>query len=70
VYVYFRISNKQKILCIVNTSSKEEQLYLKDYTEMLNGNETYYDVIKQLTLETKDNKIPLPSMSFQIFEIK
>ncbi|MEY2596222.1 MAG: hypothetical protein RI965_1494 [Bacteroidota bacterium] len=70
VYVYFRISNKQKILCVVNTSSKEEQLYLKDYTEMLNGNETYYDVIKQLTLETKDNKIPLPSMSFQIFEIK
>jgi len=70
VYVYFRISNNQKILCVVNTSSKEEQLNVKDYEEILHGNDRYYDVIKQSTFETKDNIIPLPAMSFQIFEIK
>ncbi len=70
VYVYFRMADQQKLLCVVNTSNKEETLNVSEYAEYIKSNEKWYDVLKHPTSHIQQPTIQLPSMSFQIFEIK
>jgi glycosidase len=70
VYVYFRISDKQKIMCIVNSSNKEEKINLSTFNEITSQNKILLDVLNRQTKNIDQNPIAIPPLSFQIFELK
>jgi len=37
LYVYFRYDDKQTVMCVINTSKKQESINLSDYTERTAG---------------------------------
>ncbi|MCE2757095.1 MAG: cyclomaltodextrinase N-terminal domain-containing protein [Chitinophagaceae bacterium] len=70
VYVYFRISDKQKIMCVVNSSNKEEKINLSTFNEITSQNKILLDVLNRQTKNIDQNPIAIPPVSFQIFELK
>ncbi len=69
IYVYFRILGAQKIMCVVNTSSKEHVLNIETYNEVINGKTTFVDLFNN-TSQSVQSSIAIPAISFQLFEIK
>ncbi|MEP7165281.1 MAG: alpha-amylase family glycosyl hydrolase [Ferruginibacter sp.] len=49
VYVYFRYSNKQTVMVVMNTSKEEKTIRLDRYVERTNGFSRYKDVITKTT---------------------
>ncbi len=70
IYVYFRFYEKQKIMCVVNTSDKEENLNPSTYNELLSGSNTLLDVLNRQVRNMSQSPIPIPPMSFHLFEVK
>lgn len=70
VYTYFRISDTQKLMCIVNTSNKDEVVDLSNYSEMLTGKEKFFDVLKNEILTINGSSVKTSPMSFHLIEIK
>ena len=49
IYVYFRYSNKQTVMVVMNTSKEEKTIKLDSYSERINGFTQYKDVITKAT---------------------
>jgi hypothetical protein len=70
VYVYFRVSEKQKIMCVVNTSNKEEQINLSAFSEIISQNKILLDILNRQTKNINQEPISIPPVSFHLFELK
>ena len=70
VYVYFRVSDKQKIMCVVNTSNKEENIQMSAFSEMVSQNKVLLDILNKKTITINQNPIAIPPVSFHVFELK
>ncbi len=69
VYVYFRLHEKQKLMCIVNTSANEVTITMDRFDEVLSGSMLFVNAMSGNVI-TKPNSLAIPSKSFQIFEVK
>ena len=69
VYVYFRLHEKQKLMCIVNTSADEAAIELDRYNEILTGSTRLVNAMTGNVI-IKTSRFTIPSKSFQIFELK
>lgn len=70
VYVYFRVLDKQKIMCVVNTSNKEENIQMSAFSEMVSQNKVLLDILNKKTITINQNPIAIPPVSFHVFELK
>lgn len=70
VYVYFRVSDKHKIMCVVNTSNKEENIQMSAFSEMVSQNKVLLDILNKKTITINQNSIAIPPVSFHVFELK
>lgn len=52
LYVYFRYDDKQTIMCIMNTSAKQQTIDFSKYTERTNGFTTAVNVLDQTSYQT------------------
>ncbi|MEI7736311.1 MAG: alpha-amylase family glycosyl hydrolase [Ferruginibacter sp.] len=68
VYVYFRYTNTQTVMVIMNTAKEEKKVHLEKYAERLNGFIKYKDVISKEELELKD--IMIGSYKMLVLELK
>lgn len=69
VYVYFRLHEKQKIMCLVNTSAEDVPISMDRFNEFLTGTTGLVNAMTGNVI-TKPSRIVIPSKSFQIFELK
>ncbi len=69
VYVYFRLHETQKLMCIVNTSANEVTITMDRFDEVLSGSMLFVNAMSGNVI-TKPNSLAIPSKSFQIFEVK
>lgn len=54
LYTYFRYSNNQTVMVVMNTSKEEKKVSLKRFTEMTDGFTGYKDVINQVSGQLTD----------------
>jgi glycosidase len=69
VYVYFRLHEKQKLMCIVNTSADQVSIALDRFNEVLTGSSRLVNALSGNEI-IKPTMFAIPSKSFQIFELK
>lgn len=69
VYVYFRLHEKQKLMCIVNTTADEVSIALDRFNEVLSGSSRLVNALSGKVI-IKSTMFAIPSKSFQIFELK
>jgi len=69
VYVYFRLHEKQKLLCIVNTSADQVSIALDRFREIMTGSSRLVNALSGKEI-IKPTMFAIPSKSFQIFELK
>lgn len=69
VYVYFRLHEEQKLMCIVNTSADEVSISMDRFNEVLTGSSHLLNALTGNVI-TKPSILAIPSKSFQIFELK
>ena len=69
MYVYFRNSSSQKIMCIVNTSTKEQILSFDSFEEEIVGKTQWIDLLNKNAGSVSKN-VSIAPQSFQLFEIK
>lgn len=67
VYVYFRYTNKQTVMIIINTAKEERKILFNKYDERTNGFSKYKDVI--LKKEGELNEISLSSYHTAVLEL-
>ena len=68
IYVYFRIHQKQTLMCIVNTNSSSSELNLDRFAEVNSKFHNIKNVLSQKNIQ-KSSSITIPSKSFQLFEL-
>jgi glycosidase len=68
VYVYFRIHQNQKLMCILNTGMDNASISMEKYYEELISVKKMLNVISGEVSEFS-NKITVPGKSFQLFEL-
>jgi glycosidase len=68
IYVYFRIHNKQTLMCVVNTNATESDLLLDRFSEVISGVKSMKDVLNEKIINS-NLSIKIPSKSFQLFEL-
>ena len=68
IYVYFRIHQKQTLMCIVNTNSSSSELNLDRFAEVNSKFHNIKNVLSQKIIQ-KSSSITIPSKSFQLFEL-
>jgi len=69
VYVYFRLHEKQKLMCIINTSADEISIDLNRFNDVLFSTTKLVNAMND-NIFTKPSGLVIPSKSFQIFELK
>ena len=69
VYVYFRMHNNQVLMCVLNTNENDTALKFDRFQEVLNGHSFMYDIVNDKNIPMASS-INLPSMSFQLYELK
>ena len=69
VYVYFRMHKEQVLMCVLNTNDTDTDLKLDRFAEVLNGVSFLDDVLNNKKIEIASS-INIPSMSFQLYELK
>ncbi len=69
VYVYFRIHKEQVLMCVLNTNDTDTDLKLDRFAEVLNGVSFLDDVLNIKKVQVASS-INIPSMSFQLYELK
>ncbi|MFZ9661170.1 MAG: cyclomaltodextrinase C-terminal domain-containing protein, partial [Chitinophagaceae bacterium] len=69
VYVYFRYSGNQKIMCIVNAENKPKDLKMDRFVDEIKNSTTGLDILNG---ENKDLRtvLHLEPQSFLILELK
>ena len=68
IYVYFRIHEKQTLMCVVNTNATETIVMLDRFSEVNTGVKRMKNVLTEQTFSV-DSSIKIPSKSFQLFEL-
>jgi len=68
VYVFFRIHQNQKLMCILNTNTSDSNLGLEKYQEELSTARALKNVLTGELMKTP-NSLNLSGKSFQIFEV-
>jgi glycosidase len=66
LYVYFRYSKDQTIMCVMNTDTKERKLNLEKFSERTNGFTGGKDIISGTKI---GNEFSVPSMTMQVIEL-
>ncbi len=66
LYVYFRYDEKQTIMCVMNTSDKNKEVALSNYTERINGFKSGKNVVSGVTVE---NKFTVPAKRMWVIEL-
>ena len=66
LYVYFRYSKEQTIMCIMNTDVKERKLNFEKFRERTNGFKRGVDIITGNNIE---KEFSIPSMTMQVIEL-
>jgi glycosidase len=69
LYVYFRYDKNQTIMCVMNTSDKEQTIDFSKYGERTNGFSTAIDVLNNKSYNTSST-ITIDSTHSLIFELK
>ncbi len=69
IYVYFRYTDKQRVMCIVNSSDKPVELKTERFSKGLAGKTKGYDVIGKKDISFTSS-ISLPPSSIQVIELK
>jgi glycosidase len=67
LYVYFRYDEKQTIMCVVNTSEKDKEIFFSNYVERTGGFSAAQNVI---TGENVSNPFSIPSKTMWVLELK
>ena len=67
LYVYFRYDEKQTIMCVMNTSDKEQTVNTDNYEERTKGFNRVTDILSGTTLF--GNKITVPTKKMLVFEL-
>jgi glycosidase len=68
IYVYFRIHEKQTLMCVVNTNATETNVMLDRFSEVNSGVKRMKNALTEQTISV-DSSIKIPSKSFQLFEL-
>lgn len=67
LYVYFRISENQKIMIVINGSDKEKKVNLNDYKETIGDENKYFDLLTNKYLHPNEkNQISVNKKSSHI----
>jgi glycosidase len=66
LYVYFRYTNNQTIMCVMNTSEANKQVDFTNFTERTNGFAGGKDIIAGGNVASKFN---IPALSFKLIEL-
>jgi neopullulanase len=69
VYVYFRYTDKQKIMVLLNKNTQSVNLDLKRYTQMVPLKFKAKDIVSDKKLEV-ENTLSIPPKSAMILEIE
>jgi hypothetical protein len=67
--VYFRLHEKQKLMCIVNSTAENVPISMDRFDEVLTGTTGLVNAMTGNVI-TKPSRVVIPSKSFQIFELK
>ena len=68
MYVYFRYTDTQKVMVVLNKSDKEKTIKQADYLEMLSGATSVTNVLSNKQTRLADS-ISIPAKSSAIFEV-
>jgi glycosidase len=68
IYVYFRLHEKQTLMCVVNTNATETNVMLDRFSEVNSGVKRMKNALTEQTISV-DSSIKIPSKSFQLFEL-
>jgi len=63
------LHEKQKLMCIVNTSANESSVAMNRFDEVLSGSKHLLNAMSGNVI-TKPESLVIPAKSFQIFELK
>lgn len=66
LYVYFRYDTKQTVMCVLNTSTKEKEVAMTDFSERTNGFSGARNVI---TGDISANRFTIPPKKMLILEL-
>jgi glycosidase len=66
LYVYFRYSKGQTILCVMNTDTKERKLNFEKYAERTDGFKGGKDIVTGAQI---GNEFTMAAMSMQVIEL-
>lgn len=66
LYVYFRYSDTQLLMCVMNTSAKDQQVKMSDYAEMTKDAKHGFDI---LTDSKVGNEFSIPAMTMKVIEL-
>jgi glycosidase len=69
VYVYFRYTGKQRIMCVINPGEAAKDINLTRFTEGLGGKTAGKEIIKGQDLQLTD-KLNVPAKTFMIIELR
>ncbi len=69
LYVYFRYDNEQTIMCIMNTSDKQQTIDFSKYAERTNGFSQAIDVLNKSTYNIS-SAITIDSLQSMVLELK
>ncbi len=68
IYVYFRISDKQKIMIVINGNDKEKKINLNNYKETIGDEKKLFDLISEKFFNPDEkNQIIVPKKSSHIY---
>jgi len=66
LYVYFRYTKGQTIMCVMNTDTKERKLNFEKFTERTNGFKSGKDIVTGAQI---GNEFTMAAMSMQVIEL-
>lgn len=69
LYVYFRYSKNQTIMCIMNTGDKAQEVDFSKYAERTNGFNSAIEITNQTKYQLKD-KLSIPTWKMMLLELK
>lgn len=67
LYVYFRYTREQTVMCIMNVSNEEKNIDFKNYIERTNG---FHTAVNIITNEVLGKQFPIPPKTMWVLELK
>jgi len=68
IYVYFRIHEKQTLMCVLNTNKTNSNINLDRFSEVLYSFSSMKNIMTNEQMK-KNSSLNIPSKSFQLFEL-